>query len=97
APIQGLFPLPGDTVVRQTAIEIDLPVGYELDLFVDGIRIPAAEIGVTEATGVRIWQPGPFSLFAAWTPGDHSVEISWERIGGGAVDRGEFRWTFRVV
>jgi hypothetical protein len=96
-PIQALFPLPGDTVVRQTAIEVDLPVGYDLELFVDGIRIPAAEIGFTEATGERIWQPGPFSLFAAWTPGDHSVEIAWERIGGGTVDRGEYRWTFRVV
>ena len=96
-PIEEIFPLPGDIVVSQTAIEVDLPVGYELELEVDGIPIPRREIGFTAPTGRWIWQPGPTSLFAAWTGGDHTVTIRWARTEGGTIDRGEFTWTFRVV
>lgn len=97
APLEEVFPLPGDTVVRQTAIEVDLPVGYELSLAIDGIEVPEGEIGVTEATGQHVWQPGPSSLFASWTPGDHIVRATWERYSGGVPDRGSFTWAFRVV
>lgn len=96
-PLQGVFPLPGDTVVRQTAIEVDLPVGYSLDLEVDGTRIPPAEIGHTPATGVYLWQPGPTSLFEVWEGGEHEITIRWDRVAGGRPDPGAFSWTFRVT
>ena len=96
-PVEEVFPLPGDTVVRQTAIEIDLPVGYSLTLEVDGIRIPHAEIGFTTGTGRFIWQPGPDRLFEVWTAGEHTVTIRWDRVSGGRPDPGEFTWVFRVA
>ncbi len=96
-PIEAVFPLPGDTVVRQTAIEIDLPVGYALDLEVDGIEIPEAELGHTEATGVFLWQPGPTATIQTWGGGEHTVTIRWDRVAGGRPDPGEFTWRFRVT
>jgi hypothetical protein len=96
-PIEALFPLPGDTVVRQAAIEVDLPVGYTLELEVDGVRIPPQEIGVTPATGRFIWQPGPSSVLATWESGEHSIVIRWERLQGAVADIGTFTWTFRVT
>jgi len=96
-PLEAVFPLPGDTVVRQTAIEIDLPVGYSLQLEVDGITIPQNEIGFTPATGRSLWQPGPTTLFELWGAGDHEVTIHWERTSGGGPDPGQFTWTFRII
>jgi len=96
-PIEGVFPLPGDTVVLQTAIEVDLPIGYSVSLEVDGVLIPQSEVGVTQAVGRYIWQPGPAKLFEAWGAGEHTVTIRWDRIAGGGPDPGEFTWSFRIV
>ncbi len=94
-PLEAIFPLPGDLVVRQTAIEIDLPVGYTVELFVDGLRIPANEIGFTEATGISIWQPDAFSVIPEWTPGEHTVFVAWDTAVGRPAP-GRFEWSFRV-
>jgi hypothetical protein len=96
-PLEGVFPLPGDTVVLQTAIEVDLPIGYSVSLEVDGISIPQDEVGVTPAVGRYVWQPGPAKLFEAWEAGEHTVTIRWDRVSGGGPDPGEFTWSFRVV
>lgn len=95
-PLEELFPRPGDAVVRQTAIEVDLPVGYDLDLYVDGRRIPDSEIGFTAPTGVWIWQPAPGRSFDQWSAGEHTVLITWDRVEGGGPDPGEFEWSFRI-
>ncbi|HSG79186.1 MAG TPA: hypothetical protein VLD62_06385 [Acidimicrobiia bacterium] len=94
-PLEGLFPLPGDIVVRQTAVEVDLPVGYSFELAVDGVRIPEDEIGVTEATGIRTWQPDAFSVIPGWSAGDHTVFVAWDTTFGRPAP-GSFEWTFTV-
>ncbi|MEX1207966.1 MAG: hypothetical protein WEE36_05055 [Acidimicrobiia bacterium] len=94
--LEAVFPLPGDAVVRQTAIQIDLPIGYAVEIEVDGIWIPPHEIGLTEATGEYRWQPSTESVLPFWEPGDHTVTIRWDRVSGGRPDPGEFTWTFRV-
>ena len=95
-PIEAIFPLPGDAVVRQTAIEVDLPIGYTLEIEVDGVWIPPHEIGYTTGTGEFVWQPTPGSVVEFWAPGEHTVTIRWDRVAGGRPDPGEFTWTFRV-
>lgn len=97
APLEGVFPLPGDTVVRQTVVEVDLPVGYVIELEIDGIKIPASELGFVEGTGQWSWGPGPTSLWEIWDGGEHTVTVRWDRVGGGRPDPGSFTWTFRVT
>jgi hypothetical protein len=97
SPLEEVFPLPGDTVVRQTAVEVDLPVGYSATFIVDGIKIPQIEMGVTQATGRFLWQPSPTTLFQLWTTGDHTVTVEWQRVSGGGPDPGSFTWTFRII
>lgn len=94
-PIEAIYPLPGDIVIRQTAIEVDFPVGYTVELYVDGRLVPPFEIGVTEATGRRIWQPAPGRSMEQWVAGTHSVRVEWERLVGDP-DVGSFEWTFEV-
>jgi len=95
-PLEGVFPRPGDAVVRQTAVEVDLPVGYDLDLYVDGRPIPDVELGVTASTGEWIWQPAPGRSIEQWSGGEHTVTVTWDRVEGGRPDPGEFEWSFRV-
>lgn len=96
APIEAVFPLPGDSVIRQTVIEVDMAVGYEAQLTVDGFPVPPSEMGVVEATGVHRWSPSPASLFLAeWRPGLHTVEVQWRSVTG-LPEVGSFSWSFRV-
>ncbi len=97
APLESVFPLPGDTVVRQTVVEIDLPVGYSFDLYVDGRWIPPDEIGFTPSTGVARWQPSPGGSIEVWEGGEHTIRVVWDRTEGGRPDPGEYEWTFRAL
>jgi hypothetical protein len=93
--VERLSPGPGATVLRQVDLEIDVRAEYELEIFVDGFRLPMSEIDFTEPVGSYVWRPGPGKAYEEWTPGDHAVLIRWDTRSG-LPDRGEFRWTFRV-
>ena len=93
--VESITPFDGETVLRQIDLRIDMAVGYDIELFVDGVKIPDGEITVTEATGRRVWAPGPSKTFTEWTLGTHSVGITYERISG-RVDVGTLSWVFRV-
>ena len=96
APLESIYPNPGDTVVRQTIVEVDLPVGYAIELYVDGIWIPSDEIGVTPSTGRFVWQPSPGGTMEVWPGGEHTIRVVWDRTEGGRPDPGEYTWVFRV-
>jgi hypothetical protein len=92
--IEALSPRPGDLVPPQATIEIDLPVGYEADIYVDGWLVPDAVF--VEATGVYRWAPSAASLtITEWSPGTHTIRVLWDT-STGLPDPGEFEWTFRV-
>lgn len=93
-PLESVFPEPGGLVTIQTAIEVNLPNGYEVEIYVDGW--PIANARVIEATGVYSWAPSPTDpLLQEWTPGEHTVRVTWDTYAG-YPDPGEFEWTFRV-
>jgi hypothetical protein len=93
--IEAVIPEPGETVVRQTRIEVDLIGGYALDMFVDGFLIPEEELFIVEGTGVYSWQPEPDGVITELSPGQHQVLIRWRTLSG-LPDVGEYSWTFRV-
>ncbi len=88
-------PTDGATVLRQTQVVVDLDVGYDIDLVVDGVPIPDDELDVIEETGRFVWIPGPGKTFEEWAPGLHAIEVTWERTSG-LPDPGSLRWSFRV-
>jgi hypothetical protein len=93
--VERISPGNDETVLRQIDLTIDMQVAYDIDLHIDGVKIPADEIVRTEATGRYIWAPGPSRTFTEWSSGLHSVLITYTRESGRA-DAGELRWTFRV-
>jgi hypothetical protein len=93
-PLEDVSPAPNDVALRQAIVEVDLEVGYEADIYVDGYLVDRADF--TEGTGVYRWQPSPTStVMTQWTPGDHTVKVEWRRVTGTA-DVGSFEWTFRI-
>jgi hypothetical protein len=93
--IESVSPADQATVLSQTDLEVNMQAGYDVEVFVDGIPIPAGEIDLVEATGVYRWRPGPGKTFEAWAPGLHTVQITWEKVAG-PPEVGEYRWVFRV-
>lgn len=93
-PIEAVSPPPGSQVPRQTSIEIDLEVGYEADIVVDGW--PISDATFVTATGVISWAPhANHPTITEWTPGEHTVRVTWNTYAG-LPDTGTFEWTFRV-
>jgi hypothetical protein len=93
--VERISPADGAIVQRQTALEIDLQVGYSLLLEIDDVRIPPEDIDYTEQTGRYVFRPGEDKVLAEWTPGFHVIEISFDRIVG-LPDPGSLRWSFRT-
>lgn len=92
--IEQIAPLPGSQTPLQTAIEVDMPVGYRVEIFVDGFRVPDSEVRFVEGTGVHSWSPTR-SRTIVWSPGAHTVSIRWRKLSG-IPDEGEHSWSFRV-
>lgn len=94
APLEDVSPDPGARVIRQATVEVDLEVGYQAVIYVDGMPVPDATF--TPATGVYSWAPHPNSaVMTQWTPGEHTVRVEWQRVSG-SPDVGRFEWSFRV-
>jgi len=92
--IEAISPRPGDLVPPQTSVEVDLPVGYRADIFVDGWQVEDAVF--VEGTGVYRWTPSPESpTITEWSAGEHTVRVVWDKVSG-LPDPGEFEWSFRV-
>ncbi|MEX2322525.1 MAG: hypothetical protein WEA29_01985 [Acidimicrobiia bacterium] len=94
--LRSVYPHPNDMVLSQVGLEINLPVGYEITLTVDGVGIPESEISVTPEIGQFRWRPAPGRVIEGWEPGEHTIEITWDRVAGGPPDPGGFSWEFRV-
>lgn len=93
-PIESVTPSPGDIAIRQAVLEVDLEVGYQAVIFIDGFPIDGDNF--EPATGVYRWAPNPASaVMTEWTPGDHTVRVEWRTVSG-SPDFGSFEWTFRI-
>ncbi len=104
--IEGLSPEPDSQVPRQTSIDVDVPVDYRVEIWIDfrgsgdlaanWVRVPEAEVTVIEATGQYSWQPSAQgSLLREWEPGQQRVRIVWDtRVG--IPDPGVYEFSFRV-
>ena len=93
--LESYSPADGATVLHQIQVEIDLPVNYQIVLVVDGVTIPADEIGVIAQTGKFTWRPTDTTIIPDWSVGLHTVWVRWDRTVG-LPDPGEWIWTFRV-
>jgi hypothetical protein len=93
-PIESVSPAPGSQVPPQASVVIDLQVGYEAEIVIDGW--PITDSDFVQATGVYRWSPNPgHPTISEWAPGEHTVRITWNTFTG-LPDTGSFEWSFRV-
>jgi hypothetical protein len=93
-PVESVSPHPGDLVPSQSSVKVDLQVGYQAEIYIDGWLMPDAVF--TEATGVHVWTPSPTNpTMSEWTPGSHTVRVVWDTVDG-LADPGEYEWSFRI-
>ena len=70
--IEALSPNPGDLVPPQTSVEVDLPVAYRADIYIDDWLV--TDVVFVEGTGVYRWSPSPQNpTITEWAPGEHTV------------------------
>ncbi|HAX82509.1 MAG TPA: hypothetical protein DCY40_08090 [Actinobacteria bacterium] len=97
APLESVYPKPGDVLASPAEVVIELPPGYVATIVVDGRPVPPSEVVAVTATGTFRWRPGPGGSIERWEPGEHTVEVSWDRLPSQVPDPGAFAWTFRVI
>ena len=93
--LERFSPADGAIVQRQTELQIDMRPNYALELSINDVPIPLADLDYTPQTGLYVFRPGAGKVIDEWTPGFHIVEISWDRISG-LPDPGSLRWSFRT-
>ncbi len=94
-PVVSVAPAPDVAVLPQIGVVVVMEPGYRIAMEVDGVPVPEAELGFTEATGRYTWEPGPGRALESWAPGSHRVVITWDRVVG-LPDPGSYGWAFRV-
>lgn len=93
--VETIAPGDGDLVFGDTTVVVDMDAAYRAHFVIDDIAIPDDQVTWTEPTGLHIFEPGPGKAIEGWTPGFHTVVISWDRTTG-LPDPGSTRWSFRV-
>ncbi len=92
-PIEAISPTPNDQALFQAVVEVDLELGYEAQIVVDGFPVDAEFI---EGTATYRWVPSAADpSITHWTNGEHTVEVYWEKVTG-VPEFGSYTWTFRI-
>jgi hypothetical protein len=95
AAVDTYAPRQGDIVTNPIKVLIDLKSNYIATFIIDGTPIPQDDVDAIVETGRYQFVPGAGKAIERWTPGDHTVVVTW--IGGqGSVDSGTLVWTFTV-
>lgn len=93
SPIESVSPSPEDQAMLQTEIVVDLEVGHEAEIVVDGFPVSASYV---QGTATYRWSPGPNDpSISAWTTGEHTVVVNWEKVSG-VPEFGSYSWTFEI-
>jgi hypothetical protein len=111
AAIEGVFPKPGDIVLRQSEVRVDLASGYRGILVIDGQEIPTFDLVATDggaSSGAQFdavfdpalntvsFTPKVGATIEAFAPDRHTVTaVYWKESEGRDAAR-QFTWTFRV-
>ena len=96
--VEDLIPDGGSQVPQQSSVGIDLVVGWEGVLQVNGIEIPEDELVITPQTGLIMFTPGAGKTVEAFETGQNCVTaIIWPISDGRGPSDRPIRWCFIVV
>ncbi len=107
--IERQVPGPGDQILRQDRVGVDLAPGYIGEVVLDGVLIPPDQLLVPTddpaalATDLQwnplnefLFQPGPGRVIEELAPGEHRLVVRFWEERLGEDDARTATWTFRV-
>lgn len=93
--VESYAPRQGDIVANPVKVLVDLKANYVATFVIDGTTVPEDDVDAIPETGRYQFIPGPGKVIEKWSPGEHTVVVTW--VGGpGSVDTGTLLWTFTV-
>lgn len=93
--VERYSPSDGDIAINPVGVMIDLKPNYTAEFIIDGTPIPLDEMDSIPETGRHEFVPGPGKIIERWSPGDHTVVVTW--FGGpNNIDVGTLLWTFQI-
>lgn len=96
--VEHLIPQQGAEILQQAEIGIDLAVGYEAVLLLNGTEIPADELRVVPEQNQVFFAPGPDRTFEALPSGPScATAVVWRTADGRGVADLTFEWCFDVT
>jgi hypothetical protein len=97
--VEQVIPGPGDQVLVQNPIGIDLVDGepYEIRLSINGLEIPAREFVVSEALNRATYQPGDGQTLKNLESGDNCVVAEYWLVRQGPESARLTRWCFTAI
>jgi hypothetical protein len=94
--VEVLVPKPGDIVLRQSQVGVDLAPGYEGTLDIDSVPMPEDQLTLNEALNQVFFQPGPGKDVEEFTPGRHCVTAHFFQTVEGPELARTYSWCFSV-
>lgn len=96
--VEALIPRRDAQVPRQSRVGIDLAIGWEGTLVIDGVEIPADQLDVTPELGLIEYTPGDGKAVEELQPGQNCVSaVIWRSQDGRGVADRTIPWCFEVV
>jgi hypothetical protein len=110
--IERLIPNPGEIVLRQSQVGIDLASGYRGVLIIDGQEIPTTDVPAganpvaattvnldaqfDPATNTVLFVPKKGATIEEFTPGDHRITAVYWREDETRDQASSYSWSFKV-
>jgi hypothetical protein len=94
--VKHVEPAPGDRVLRQTEVAVDLAADYTGVLFIDDRRIPEDQTNHIVGLNRVSFTPGEDKELTALSPGHHCAKVElWQTTIKDAPHR-TYKWCFEV-
>jgi hypothetical protein len=94
--VRHVEPAPGDLVLRQTEIAVDLAAGYTGVLSIDGNRLPEDQVDHIAGLNRISFTPGEGKDLSKLSPGRHCAKVElWQTTIENALHR-PYTWCFEV-
>jgi len=92
--IQSVAPEPGSNVLSQTDVSVDLAVGYDAELEINGIVIPEDELFRAEALNLLSFEPRDGKIIDDLQADRNCVRVFYWLIAQGRDNSTTFTWCF---
>ena len=98
AVVENLIPRRNAQVPQQSNVGIDLVVGWDGTLVIEGVEIPREQLQLTPEIGLIEYTPAPGQAVEELQSGENCVTaVIWKVSEGRGVDDRSIPWCFDVV